>query len=86
LSMVVFVNGFDTWWLKTSIFLYGFRINTNDSETAGPATQETMLKFPEYFDNDSTKEKCSQSLSLVLVPEAKGGEKPTECNEEIVLE
>ncbi|KAK2434845.1 hypothetical protein QL285_019957 [Trifolium repens] len=61
-------------------------INTNDSETAGPATQETMLKFPEYFDNDSTKEKCSQSLALVFVPEAKGGEKPTECNEEIVLD
>ncbi|KAK2389147.1 hypothetical protein QL285_062764 [Trifolium repens] len=61
-------------------------INTNDSETAGPATQEAMLKFPEYFDNDSTKEKCSQSLALVFVPEAKGGEKPTECNEEIVLD
>ncbi|KAK2416264.1 hypothetical protein QL285_038674 [Trifolium repens] len=61
-------------------------INTNDSETAGPATQETMLKFPQYFDNDSTKEKCSQSLALVFVPEAKGGEKPTECNEEIVLD
>ncbi|KAK2456592.1 hypothetical protein QL285_003943 [Trifolium repens] len=61
-------------------------INTNDSETAGPATQETMLKFPEYFGNDSTKEKCSQSLALVLVPEAKGGEKPAECNEEIVLD
>ncbi|KAK2435800.1 hypothetical protein QL285_020835 [Trifolium repens] len=61
-------------------------INTNDSETAGPATQETMLKFPQYFDNDSTKEKCSQSLALVCVPEAKGGEKPTECNEEIVLD
>ncbi|WJX13630.1 hypothetical protein P8452_04002 [Trifolium repens] len=45
-----------------------------------------MLKFPEYFDNDSTKEKCSQSLTLVFVPEAKGGEKPTECNEEIVLD
>ncbi|WJX24987.1 1-aminocyclopropane-1-carboxylate synthase [Trifolium repens] len=55
-------------------------------ETACPATQETMLKFPEYFDNDSTKEKCSQSLALVFVPEAKGGEKPTECNEEIVLD
>ncbi|KAK2423329.1 hypothetical protein QL285_033790 [Trifolium repens] len=62
-------------------------INTNDSETPGlSATQETMLKFPEYFDNDSTKEKCSQSLALMLVPEAKGGEKPTECNEEIVLD
>ncbi|KAK2371926.1 hypothetical protein QL285_073123 [Trifolium repens] len=61
-------------------------INTNDSETAGPATQETMLKFPQYFDNDSTKEKCSQSLALVFVPEVKGGEKPTECNEEIVLD
>ncbi|WJX68252.1 1-aminocyclopropane-1-carboxylate synthase [Trifolium repens] len=62
-------------------------IKTNDSETPGlSATQETMLKFPEYFDNDSTKEKCSQSLALMLVPEAKGGEKPTECNEEIVLD
>ncbi|KAK2423330.1 hypothetical protein QL285_033790 [Trifolium repens] len=45
-------------------------------------TQETILKFPEYLGDVNE----DQSLALMLVPEAKGGEKPTECNEEIVLD
>jgi hypothetical protein len=68
------------------MFFNGFRFNTNDSENPESATQETILKFPEYFDNDSTKKECNQSLALVLVPDVMDEEKPTECDSNVVIE
>ncbi|KAK2455536.1 hypothetical protein QL285_002978 [Trifolium repens] len=61
---------------------------TNASENQVSATQETILKYPEFFDNDSTKKEPKQSLALVLVPDpdVKHGGKPTECDPNIVID
>ena len=61
---------------------------TNASESQFSATQETILKYPEFFNNDSTEKEPKQSLALVLVPDphVKHGVEPTQCDPNIVIE
>jgi hypothetical protein len=53
------LNGFDMWCLKTKMIFNGCRLNKNDSENkdsvsqgTDSVTQETILKFPQFFDGD----------------------------------
>ena len=70
----------------------GFRSNVNNSENPLQATQETtqktILKYPEFFNNDSTEKEPKQGLALVLVPDpnVKHGVEPTQCDPNIVIE
>ena len=84
------------------MFFHGFRSNeinsenplsatqetTNASESQLSATQETIMKYPEFLNDDSTEKEPEQSLALVLVPDSnvKHGMEPPQCDPNIVIE
>jgi hypothetical protein len=81
------------------MLFHGFRFNsenplqatqetTNASESQLSATQETIMKYPEFLNDDSTEKEPEQSLALVLVPDSnvKHGMEPPQCDSNIVIE
>jgi hypothetical protein len=75
--------------LKTKIIFNGFRLNKDASvkqdsvsQDTDSATNETILKYPQFFDEGEP----NQSLALVLVPDVMHEDKPTECDSDVVIE
>jgi hypothetical protein len=46
------------------------------------------MKYPQFFNDDSTDKEPEQSLALVLVPDSnvKHGMKPPQCDPNVVIE
>jgi hypothetical protein len=75
--------------LKTKIIFNGFRLNKDASvkqdsvsQDTDSVTNETILKYPQFFDGGEP----NQSLALVLVPDVMREDKPTECDSDVVIE
>jgi hypothetical protein len=89
ITLKAFVNGFDMQCLKTKIIFNGFRLNKDASvkqdsvsQDTDSATNETILKYPQFFDEGEP----NQSLALVLVPDVMHEDKPIECDSDVVIE
>jgi hypothetical protein len=75
--------------LKTKIIFNGFRLNKDASvkqdsvsQDTDSVTNETILKYPQFFDGGEP----NQSLALVLVPDVMHEDKPIECDSDVVIE
>jgi hypothetical protein len=77
----------DVWKLKSCF--NGFRLNKDapvkqdsESQDTDPATHETILKYPQYFDGGEP----NQCRALVLVPDVLHEKKSTGCDSDTATE